>query len=129
MFNYVKIVNGVVVSKQSSTNPVIDESLTLVNQDFIVGSLYPSGDMPEAKIRIISIGSFRRRMTLAEKSAVKTSNDPVVQVLNEDLLASSFVDLDFQQTIDGLNYLKSVGILTAARVDELLADGSPDEQV
>ncbi|MDT0603485.1 hypothetical protein [Thalassotalea castellviae] len=80
-------------------------------------------------IRKITIGSFRRRLTLNEKVAIKQSADPVVQVLNEDLLASSYVDLDFQPFIDGLSYLTAQGLLTAERVVELLADGSPDEQV
>jgi len=79
------------------------------------------------KIRKISKGAFRRRLTLNEKVAIQTSVDPIVKVLDEDLKASSFVDLDFQQFIDGLNYLASQAILTAARVTELLADGSEDE--
>lgn len=79
-------------------------------------------------IRKITIGAFRRRLTLEEKVAIKTSADPVVQVLNEDLLASSFVDLDFQPFIDGLAYLVSVGLLVEPRVAELLVDGSQDEQ-
>jgi hypothetical protein len=82
-----------------------------------------------AKIRQISKGAFRRRLTLSEKVAIQTSTDPVVKVLDDDLKASSFVDLDYQLLIDGLNYLESIGILTSARVTELLADGTEDEQV
>ncbi|MEZ7276056.1 hypothetical protein [Pseudoalteromonas sp. 68 DY56-GL68] len=82
-----------------------------------------------APIRVISKGAFRRRLTLNEKVAVKTSTDPVVKVLEEDLIATSNVDLDFQPLIDGLDYLISVGILTAERKAELLQDGEQGEQV
>jgi len=81
------------------------------------------------RIRKISKGAFRRRLTLNEKVAIQTSVDPIVKVLDEDLKASSFIDLDFKQFQDGLNYLVSQGILTAARVAELLVDGSEDEKV
>ena len=82
-------------------------------------------------IRKISIGSFRRRLTLDEKVAIKVSSDPIVQVLAEDLLASSFVDLDFPEVIAGLNYLTTTDpvILTPERVVELLVDGLPEEEL
>jgi hypothetical protein len=80
-------------------------------------------------IRVISVGSFRRRLSLTEKVAIQVSGDPVVQVLNADLLASSFVDLDFPELIEGLNYLVSVGILEAERLPEVLKDGTQDELV
>jgi hypothetical protein len=80
-------------------------------------------------IRVISVGSFRRRLSLTEKVAIQVSGDPVVQVLNADLLASSFVDLDFPELIEGLNYLVSVGILEAERLPEILKDGTQDELV
>ena len=83
----------------------------------------------QSAIRKISVGSFRRRLTTTEKVAIESSTDPVVKVLDKDLMASSYVDLDFQQVIDGLAYLLSVGILAnQARVDELLAGGTEDER-
>lgn len=77
--------------------------------------------------RVISVGAFRRRLTTAEKIAVKQSTDPVVQVLDDDLVVNEFIDLDFQDLHDGLDYLISVGILQPERKSELLADGTPDE--
>jgi hypothetical protein len=91
--------------------------------------LHPSAKLAADVVRVISKGAFRRRFTLAEKVEIKVSTDPVVKVLEEDLLATSNVDLDFQPLIEGLDYLISVGILTAERKAELLQDGVQGEQV
>lgn len=79
-------------------------------------------------IRVITVGAFRRRMSLAEKVAIEASTDPVVRVLEKDLFNSSFVDLDFDQLQEGLAYLASVGILGEGRVAELLVDGAELEK-
>jgi hypothetical protein len=60
--------------------------------------------------------------------AINTSEDPVVQVLKEDLFSSSYVDLDFIQLQEGLAYLATVGILEESRVSLLLADGTQEEK-
>lgn len=80
-----------------------------------------------APIRRISVGSFRRRFTLAEKIAIKISQDPVVQVISEDLALSTYVDLDSTQLLEGLSYLITAGILQEARLEGLLGDGTTDE--
>lgn len=79
-------------------------------------------------IRVISVGSFRRRLFTNEKVAIKTSGDPVMQVFEEDLLASSYVDLDHDATVEGLTYLQGAGVLTAERVAAIRADGKPEEK-
>ena len=78
-------------------------------------------------IRSITVGAFRRRLTIAEKVSINTSEDPVVYVLKEDLFSSTGVDLDFPQLIAGLDYLVSIGILTPERKVALLADGTVEE--
>lgn len=95
-------------------------------KDFIHPDAVIGAELP---LRIISKGAFRRRFTLTEKVAIKVSTDPVVKVLEEDLLATSNVDLDFQPLIEGLGYLASVGILTNKRKAELLKNGVQGEQV
>lgn len=79
-------------------------------------------------IRVITVGAFRRRLTVAEKVAINTSEDPVVLVLKEDLFSSDYVDLDFTQLQEGLAYLASVGILQSFRVAELLTNGTQEEK-
>lgn len=91
--------------------------------------IHPDTENYKPHVRVISKGAFRRRFTLAEKVEIKVSTDPVVKVLEEDLLATSNVDLDFQPLIEGLDYLISVGILAAERKAELLQDGVQGEQV
>ena len=138
MFNYALIKNNKVVGLQSSTNAIDSPDLILLTKNQIVeiNSNYDSATntftahvIVAEKIRKISKGAFRRRLTLNEKVAIQTSADPIVKVLDEDLKASEFVDLDFQQFIDGLNYLASQNIFTVVRVTELLVDGTQAEQV
>jgi len=95
-------------------------------KDFIHPDAVIGAELP---LRIISKGAFRRRFTLAEKVAIKVSEDPVVKVLEEDLTATSTVDLDFQSLIDAIDYLISVGILKAKRKAELLKNGVQGEQL
>lgn len=99
--------------------------------------VHPNGTFTEAfmskpevlKIRKISVGSFRRRLHLQERVAIQASLDPVVQVLQADLASSSFVDLDFKEVKDALNYLTMVGILADGRSSEILRDGEQHELV
>lgn len=78
-------------------------------------------------IRKITLGSFRRRFLPSEKVMMEESTDTLVRVLDKDLMSSTFVDLDFQQTVDGLAHLVSLGILTEERVEDILVDGTPEE--
>jgi hypothetical protein len=89
--------------------------------------LFNRVEEPEV-IRVITVGSFRRRLTVAEKVAIRVSTDPVVQVLSEDLTSSNYVDLDSKEIIEGLQYLVSVEILEDSRVPELLQNGTEDER-
>lgn len=138
MFNYALIKNNKVVGLQSSTNAIDSPDLILLTENQIVeiNSNYDSATntftapvIVAEKIRKITKGAFRRRLTLNEKVAIQTSADAIVKVLDEDLKASEFVDLDFQQFIDGLNYLASQNIFTVVRVTGLLVDGTQAEQV
>lgn len=133
MFKYVQVRGGIVASVQTSTSEINHPDLISFDGELPeIGSTYDGGVFTAPAvvveaIRKISKGAFRRRLTLAEKVAILESADSTVKVLNEDLNASSFIDLDFQPFIDGLAYLVVVGILTDARKAELLADGTPDE--
>lgn len=137
MYKYVKIIDGVVVSSQESSREINHADLKEVDGDLpAVGSFFKNGvftapvvEIEPLRIRTISIGAFRRRLTLNEKLAINASSDLIVTVLNEDLNASAFVDLDFEQLINGLNYFANIGILTPGRVTELLQDGTDSEQL
>lgn len=81
-----------------------------------------------APIRNITKRAFYARLSMSEKIAIEQSDDPVVKVINKELSFSSFVDLDSPDLASGLDYLVSVNILTAARKDELLTNGTNTEQ-
>lgn len=131
-FKYALIKDGLVVGVQESPTEIKHKDLVKVEIFPSIGQPYINGvfsDIEKQSIRKITIGSFRRRLTLNEKIAIKTSSDPVVQVLDEDLKLSSYVDLDFQSLIDGLNYLETIDIITSERVTELLKDGESHESI
>jgi hypothetical protein len=130
---YAVVIDGVVTNIVIAQNKLED---TWVKSDEAnIGDLYedgvfttPTQEVPVEVIRKITIGAFRRRLTVAEKVAINTSVDPVVQVLKEDLASSQYVELDFQGLIDSLGYLVSQGILEASRVPELLQNGVEEEK-
>lgn len=130
---YAVVIDGVVTNIVIAQNKLED---TWVKSDEAnIGDLYedgvfttPTPEVPVEVIRKITIGAFRRRLTVTEKVAINTSLDPVVQVLKEDLASSQYVELDFQGLIDSLGYLVSQGILEASRLPDLLKDGVEEEK-
>lgn len=79
-------------------------------------------------IRNITVGAFRLRFTLPEKVAIETSTDPVVKVLQADLNASKYIDLDNTALLQGLDYYVTAGILAGQpRIDELTTNGTQQE--
>ncbi|MBU3022881.1 hypothetical protein [Aestuariibacter sp. A3R04] len=134
--NYAKINDDNVVVAVMSLSGVVnnDSMIELQSNDLsLLGKRYENGafvDVPvvSESIRIISVGAFRRRFTTAEKVAIKTSNDPVLEVFEEDLIASSYVDLDFSQTQEAIAYLEQQNIIATGRAAELLADGAKEEK-
>ena len=75
----------------------------------------------------ISAIAYKMLFTLSERVAIKNSTDPVVIELNE--LANdprlSTVNLSDKNTIDGVNYLVSAGLLTQERADMILSNKKP----
>lgn len=80
-----------------------------------------------SKVTKITIGSFRRRLTTNEKIAMEESPVTLVKVLKDDLLFSSYVDLESEELVIGLQALEDLGILGDGRSDELLVEGTPEE--
>lgn len=78
-----------------------------------------SGAHPEDLYQI-SVLDFRKRFTLAEKIAIHTSTDPIVQVFIGDLSAASFVDFRDPDLSAGMDYIVSLGLVTEARKSEIL---------
>lgn len=79
-----------------------------------------AGSHPEEIYRI-SVLDFRKRFTQAEKIAIHSSTDPIVQVFIADLSAASFVDFRDPDLSDGMDYIAYLGFITEMRKVEILA--------
>ena len=63
---------------------------------------------------------FLRRFTSAERIAAKASRDPVVEDFIYLLTLADNVRLDDEDTIAGVRYLESIGLLGAGRSEAIL---------
>jgi len=78
----------------------------------------PTG--PYSKITKLAL---RQRFTLAEMAAVQTAakTNIIIEVLLDNVKVATFIDLKRQDTIEGLMYLVSIGILTLERANIILS--------
>lgn len=76
-----------------------------------------SGDLPAP---ILTQLAFLRRFTPEERIAIRASTDPVVQDFLH-LLGLQDIRLDDADTIAGVGYLESLGLLAAGRAAVVLA--------
>lgn len=63
---------------------------------------------------------FFAKFTIAEMLAIRNSSDVIVQGIIERLDTQNYVDVTNALNIESINYLKQIGILTEARVLEIL---------
>lgn len=136
-------VNGVVfaVSELSGDLDLPDLIPLQSLSDCNLGDTFLNGEFvrPEIVTQVITqitVGAFRRRLTLAEKIAVKTSSDPVIQVFNDDLMSLTYVDIKDPELLIGLQYMASENLLELTpdqtnddRITELLRVGTQQEAV
>ena len=84
------------------------------------------------KIRKITKGAFRSRLTQAEQATYTVlllAGNIAINVIDGSLRDTSHVDLDDLETIYSANALESEGVLkTSARVQELLNEGTEAER-
>lgn len=64
--------------------------------------------------------NFLNRFTIEERITIRASTNPVVFDIMNLLEAAQFVDVNDHSTIQGVNYLASVQLLTQNRVQEIL---------
>lgn len=65
--------------------------------------------------------SFLNRFTLQERMAARASSDPVIVDILKMLDLAEIVDLNYPPTIQGIQYMAAVGILTAERAQAVLS--------
>lgn len=72
--------------------------------------------------KVLSRFEFRSQFTAAEKQAIYTAAETVidVRIWLDDLASAEQVDLENQATIDGLNTLEASGLIGVGRAAEIL---------
>ena len=93
----------------------------------------PIPEPPAPEVRHITKLAFRNRFTMKEKVAIELAgninpNDTAqkqqlaatVRASNADIAASSYIDLDRQETRAGVKSMETFGLLAAGRSDEIL---------
>ena len=64
---------------------------------------------------------FKNKFTLAEQDAILSSTDPQVKQIWLDLVTASAIDIEDEDTISGVTYLVTIGLLTESRKAEILS--------
>ena len=87
------------------------------------GVLYPAPPEPDVYSDSMSVLVFRDRFTLPEKTNIYAiaDTDSTMRVILDDLNSATYVSILDQQTINGVDYMISVGAIEASRRDEILA--------
>lgn len=75
----------------------------------------------ERKVTTMTKLSFLNRFTLEERIAARSSTDPVVIDILKMLDLAEEVDLNYPPTIQSIQYMASIGILTPTRATEVLS--------
>lgn len=63
---------------------------------------------------------FMNRFTAEERVAARLSTDPVVQDILNLLTLAEYVNVSDQNTVSGVNYMVTAGIITSERASEIL---------
>jgi len=82
---------------------------------------------PEPILKITK-RSFLKRFLQTERIAIRKSSDDIVIDIHEDLLTASHVDLNDDDVKNAVNYLLSLGLISAKSKVNLLADGTEREK-
>jgi len=87
------------------------------------GVLYPPPPEPDVYSDSMSVLVFRDRFTLPEKTSIYAiaDTDSTMRVILDDLNSATYVSILDQQTINGVDYMISVGAIEASRRDAILA--------
>jgi hypothetical protein len=80
--------------------------------------------VPIPPIRIIAAKSWYRRLTQAERTNLRTTDNEDINDLREDLQRAPTVDMDDPELLASL---QTIGV-PAPRITELLADGTEEER-
>lgn len=120
---------------QNAGYTVVENDQPLVGWTYKNGIFSPPEEVPPVGVatKHITKLAFRNRFTSTEKinielaalddptaSAQQRQNAALVRVYVKDIDAATFIDLDRQETKDGVQNLETVGLLAAGRANEIL---------
>lgn len=90
---------------------------------YSTGATLPSPSDPNPQLPYITRLAFRSRFTNAEKLALYTAaeTNKQLQVFLDDLAAATYIDLTRPDTIAGITFLETAGLLAAGRASEILS--------
>lgn len=69
--------------------------------------------------------AYSLRFTLEERIAIRSSEDPIVQDSQHLLALAEYVDVTDPVTVQGVEYLESVGLIAPGRAAEILDPEAP----
>lgn len=126
MARYVKVIDNTVVnivnSEVALNPPFYPSDIAQIGWQYDGVIFFEPAPQPPAPRPITAI-EFSLRFSVEESIAIRASADPVVKEwvrrLDDPRLLE--IDLERQEVVDGLNYLVTEGLLTAVRVQEILA--------
>lgn len=76
------------------------------------------------KSSIMSKLSFLNRFTLEERVAARASSDPKMSDFLQMLEMAEVVDLQYPYTIESVNYMVQLGVISSVRAQEVLSYGN-----
>ncbi len=124
-----------------------DGNIIIATQDYI-NSHHPDAVLVEDLVtetevpanNLLTVLAFRNRFTAAEKTAIELAmlDDPtapmekrqqaaMLRAFDKDLGVAEYVDLSFQQVIDGVHALESFGLIAEGRAEEVLTIEAPND--
>lgn len=119
------IVVNAIVASAAEVADLTDYDLVLASEQAGPGWRYVNGKLlpplPAAGAVSLTQLAFLRRFTAEERIASRASADPVVQDFLHLLGLAQEIRLDDADTVAGVNYLESLGLLAEGRAAEVLA--------
>jgi len=88
--------------------------------DLNVSSWNPVTERYEVTSNQLTKLMFLNRFTVGERIAIRASTDPIVEDVMQLFDAATYITTTDPSTISALNYLDTAGLLTSARVQEIL---------
>jgi hypothetical protein len=107
--------------------------ITDVYPEPAVGWLFDQNKLVSASgpVRIITKLALRQRFTIPELAGIQTAlkTNVVLEILMDNLKVATFIDLNRQDTIDGIMYLVSQGLITLERANQILTTEPTEQEI